>query len=279
MLSVRNQFHENSIDYRTNGKTIVERLEDVENLQEVYDCCVANDERIECDIDSLYQQEVEPDEMLVDWLFSGDMEDDYDLRRMLMAIFQTFSEMEEERDCTIHISMGTQDGCICDEKGYWSERRKHLKEICKTSEFYEFMKTCFVKTEFSDVVGASLREIDDFAQHTEEIVHNLSLLNDEAIEIYERHNRSSKDAIRELASKALDCSGDPKHKDMLKFPFSYFVEGNGEKQAEVAEIVCEPHMKLIRRDSDLRIYFYWRDNRIANGEKVLIGKIGRHPYK
>lgn len=40
-----------------------------------------------------------------------------------------------------------------------------------------------------------------------------------------------------------------------------------------------PHTKLIRRDSDLRIYCYWKDERIADGSKVLIGRIGRHPWK
>lgn len=278
MLSVSNLFHEKSIDYRTNGKSIAERLEEVVNLRDIYDCCVANDEHIECDIECLYTQEVEPDNMLAEWLYSEDAESDYDLRRMLMELFQTFLQKEEEKNCTIHISMGIQSGCIWEEKGYWLERRKYLKGIRKTSEFYEFMRTCFVKTEFSDKVEHALREIEDFAQHTEEIVHNLSILNDEAIEIYEKHNCNSKEAMRELASKALDCSGDPKHKDLLKFPFSYFVEEAGERKEHIAEIICEPHMKLIRRDSNLRIYFYWRDNRIANGEKVLIGKIGGHPY-
>ena len=47
MLRVSNLFHENSIDYRTTGKYIGERQEDIENLQDVYFCCTENDESIE----------------------------------------------------------------------------------------------------------------------------------------------------------------------------------------------------------------------------------------
>lgn len=45
------------------------------------------------------------------------------------------------------------------------------------------------------------------------------------------------------------------------------------------QVVCHPHFKLIRDDSDLRIYFQWKDSRVGNNEKVLIGRIGRHPWK
>lgn len=32
------------------------------------------------------------------------------------------------------------------------------------------------------------------------------------------------------------------------------------------------------RDSNLRIYFFWFDEEIGKGEKVLVGHIGGHPY-
>lgn len=43
-------------------------------------------------------------------------------------------------------------------------------------------------------------------------------------------------------------------------------------------VLCEPHLKLNRPDSDLRIYFQWKDEDVGKGEKVLVGRIGRHPY-
>ena len=278
MFRVNNLFHEESLAYQNAGKYMHERQGEIEGLQEIISCCAVNDESLECDVVHLYEQEIEPKISLADWLFCGAGQGDYDLRRMLMELLQIFSDFEEEKDYKIDISMGGQTGCVCNGTGYWTERRKHLANIHKTSEFYEFMKTCFVNTEFSEYVKSALREVKNFPQHTHEIVYNLSLLNDEAIEIYEKHQRNEKEAMRELASKALDCSGDSHHKEQLIFPFTYYVEDGEEQHVCIAEITCEPHMKLIRRDSDLRIYFYWRDMRIANGEKVLVGKIGGHPY-
>ena len=75
------------------------------------------------------------------------------------------------------------------------------------------------------------------------------------------------------------CSGDPGHKEFLKFPFSYSEkESDGREYVKVKKITCSPHMKLIRRDSNLRIYFFWFDEEIGKGEKVLVGHIGGHPY-
>ena len=41
----------------------------------------------------------------------------------------------------------------------------------------------------------------------------------------------------------------------------------------------QPHFKLIRDDSDLRVYFWWQDDEVGDGKKVLIGRVGRHPWR
>ena len=124
-----------------------------------------------------------------------------------------------------------------------------------------------------------MRRIPQFRSCTEAIVSNLALLNDYAIEIYERHNHNAAEAMKELSVRTLECTGDPAHKAYLKFPFSYLGDGDGnEEQWQIKDIECSPHMKLIRRDSNLRIYFFWFDDRIGEGEKVLIGHIGKYPY-
>ena len=84
--------------------------------------------------------------------------------------------------------------------------------------------------------------------------------------------------MRILSSMLLECSGDPKHRESLFFPFTYYENLNGINTAQEKKILCEPHLKLIRRDSDLRIYFQWCDDQVGKGEKVLVGRIGRHPY-
>ena len=81
-----------------------------------------------------------------------------------------------------------------------------------------------------------------------------------------------------LSAKILECSNDPNHRNQLVFKFAYEQSQDVEKELAYVEIECSPHLKLIRKDSNLRIYFYWKDDRIGNGKKVLIGRIGRHPY-
>ena len=195
------------------------------------------------------------------------------MKSVMLYMLQDFVDYEKEKDGKIDISLGANEECVYDEEGYKEKRREFLAKMHKVQDFRDFMKSCFINSEFSDDIGLALDKIPDFASHSKEIVNNLALLNDQAIEIYKRNNGNEKAAMKELASRALDCSGDPKHKNKLKFPFSYEIEENGEKVAYTAEITCSPHMKLIRRDSDLRIYFYWYDERIEKGKKVLIGRI------
>lgn len=115
------------------------------------------------------------------------------------------------------------------------------------------MHSCFIDSYFADDILSEMKHIKDFAVHAKEITDNLA----EAVDI--------------LSSKLLECSMDPKHREALWFSFTY--------EDVHTDIKCEPHTKLIRRDSDLRIYCYWKDERIADGSKVLIGRIGRHPWK
>ncbi len=103
-------------------------------------------------------------------------------------------------------------------------------------------------------------------------------MNDEAIGLYKKYHNNLKKAMDILASKLLACSPDPNHLKFLNFKFSYLENIDGENVAKYKEITCSPHLKLINKGSDLRIYFYWCDKDVGNGEKVLVGRIGSHPY-
>ena len=93
-----------------------------------------------------------------------------------------------------------------------------------------------------------------------------------------QYRNNLKEAERILTSMLLECSDDPNHREHLWFPFTYVEMLDGETVKREKAVLCEPHLKLIRRDSDLRIYFWWCDDKVGKGEKVLVGHIGRHPY-
>lgn len=101
----------------------------------------------------------------------------------------------------------------------------------------------------------------------------LSLLDKEALKIYQKWTPNTEKAMAKIqALTQRECSNDPNHKDTMIFEFEC-------DDKSVKNIECQPHLKLIRPDSDLRIYFYWRDSKVGNNEKVLVGRIGRHTWK
>lgn len=75
------------------------------------------------------------------------------------------------------------------------------------------------------------------------------------------------------------CAPDANHRSELRFEFSFEQENDGKMQEKKKWVECQPHFKLIRDDSDLRVYFQWKDDEVGNGEKVLIGRVGRHPWR
>lgn len=110
------------------------------------------------------------------------------------------------------------------------------------------MHSCFIDSYFADNILSEMKHIKDFVVHAKEITDNLAVLNDEAIELYCEYQNNLAEAIDILSSKLLECSMDPKHREALWFSFTY--------EDVHTDIKCEPHTKLIRRDSDLRIYCY-----------------------
>lgn len=281
MFTIDNHLYDKSFQYNNTEGTryLGEREDELLKLQEICDYCRGNSEALLCDLDHFYDTEVEPGVSLCDWVFANLGTGTHDARSMLLYMIDSIKEYNAAGDGEIPISLGSYEECICTVDGYKEKRREFLAALTDVEEFAEFMESCFVNTVFSDHIVHSMRKIPKFRECTKQIVFNLALLNDHAIEIYERHNFNASKAMKELSVRAIQCTGDPSHKEYLKFPFSYFEDGNdNEQQCMIEEIECSPHMKLIRPDSNLRIYFYWFNDKIGDGEKVLVGHIGAHPY-
>lgn len=161
---------------------------------------------------------------------------------------------------------------------YLAQRREILAGCITCQEFSSFMKTCFPDIIFAEDIEKGIHGIADFGQSSVRtaIVHDLGVLNDEALSIYEKHYPRFEEMFKELSAKGVDCSPDkPKNRKYLIFSFSYPVDG---EENQIKAVFCSPHTKLIRRNSNLRIYFAWNDAEVGAGEKVLVGHIGGHPY-
>lgn len=159
-----------------------------------------------------------------------------------------------------------------------AQRRDILVGCTSCQKFSVFMKTCFPDIIFAEDIEKGIHGISDFGQSAVRtaIVHDLGVLNDEAVAIYKKHHPRVEEMFRELSAKGVECSPDkPGNRKYLMFSFSYPADG---EENQIKDVYCSPHTKLIRKNSNLRIYFAWNDAAVGAGEKVLVGHIGRHPY-
>lgn len=277
-MQISNELEIQSFEFTPDKPNMLVRGEEIGNLVEIDEYCKNIEEVIRW-IDDIWYIEVEDSVMFGDWLFSSQGEGAYDDRRRLQELLSKNTQIVNKNARIIKISLGEYGDCVSDLKTYIETRRDVLKNIFNPIEFEEFMHSCFVNSQFSDDILNEMKNIADFSEHAEEIVKNLSVLNDEAIGLYKKYHDNLKVAMDILASKLLECSPDPKHVKNLKFRFSYQENIEGENVTKYKEITCSPHLKLIHRGSDLRIYFYWCDKDVGKEKKVLVGRIGSHPYK
>ncbi|WP_295764119.1 hypothetical protein [uncultured Oscillibacter sp.] len=157
-------------------------------------------------------------------------------------------------------------------------REDILIKIKSYDGFSTFMKTCFPNIIFSEDIETGMRGITHFetVDVRKAIIHDLGVLNDEALEIYREYAPNTEKMCKVLGSKVLACSMDTSdHNQFLSFSFSYLHDN---QDIQIKSVLCSPHTKLLRRDSNLRIYFSWKDSIVGKGEKVLVGHIGGHPY-
>jgi hypothetical protein len=279
-MRVSNKLIEKSFQYTPEKENLLVRSDEIGDFDDVVNYCRELKEKISYD-NSFWEVEVEPGISLSDWLFSRSGSGKEDDRRRIMSFINDTNSTEgnlEEECIQIAISLGKMDEAASTEKEYVQARRAILSTISNAAEYEQFMRSCFRKSTFADGILSEMKYIKDFSLHAKEITENLAVLNDEAVDLYQKYSMNLQTAIDILDKKLLACSLDPHHKNELKFKFTYYEILNGEEEAKVKEICCSPHLKLIRQDSDLRIYFYWCDEKVGAGEKVLVGRIGRHPY-
>lgn len=255
------------------------RKEDIQNLLDVDVYIKEINESLQKGKDEdIYDLLLENGEKLVDWMFSDEelSPEEHELKESVIQLLtKTDNHTDDLSDKRISISFGVFAECVSDKRSYIKARRDFLNSVKNASEYFSFMRTCFPDCVFAEDVLSEMKKIKNFSLCKKEITQNLEVLNDEALELYKSNEKDLGKAINELTAKLLECSLDPKHRKYLVFKFKY---EDSEKKERDKLITCEPHLKLIRKDSNLRIYFNWCDEEVGAGNKVLIGRIGSHPY-
>lgn len=278
-MVINNELVIDSLLYQ-DGRCLTARMDEMEQLDRVSSYCKELEEKIQYDADLFWELEVEPGEQLVNIIYGGAPVKSEDGRRFLQEMITKKWTAREEREADAHIycSLGTHVGAADNMTAYCEERQQILQSIKDAKQYTEFMRSCFPNSVFAEGCDEEFLHIKDFGVHKEEITNCLKVLDQRAIALYEQYQDNLKEAMDCLTRELCTCAPDPKHEKDLLFTFCYEEEENGEKIARTKEVVCSPHLKLIRDDSDLRIYFYWKDAEIEAGKKVLIGRVGRHPW-
>lgn len=278
-MEIKNEFVEESL-VGMKQMSLEEQQERWMDLQDITELCKQNKEKILYD-DDIWDIDIGEGEEFANWLYGYHSPEEDELARFILELIQ--KGWKDDNDISdsnrIDISFGKKEHAVSNLKEYLQERRRCLDKTKTVADYYEFMLTCFPNSVFAENMKSGLEGIQNFSAHKAEITKNLTVLDEEALILYEKYKHNLKEAIDILETKLLACSLDPNHRKELIFEFQYEEIENGEKIVKRKEICCEPHLKLIRLDSNLRIYFYWKDEQIGDGKKVLIGRIGGHPYK
>ena len=271
-MKVKNNLLDESIDYRNNTKSC-DFYECVVLLDGIYQYLGCVKERLYFNEETIYFREIAEGISLSDWLWSDpcDSNEKRYIDLLLNILTKPTGKKDDLFDEEITICLFPYQDAVSSISKYMERRRSILSQKTDKNDFYNSMQSCFMDSVFSNHVKTGLNSIRDFNLCVNEIVENLSVLNDEAVDLYNENRLNLTVAYDILTSKLLECAPDPKHAKDLLFEFI-----NDDLECEYIE--CSPHMKLRRRDSDLRIYFFWCHDNVGGGQKVLIGKIGTHPY-
>lgn len=254
-MQVTNSLIEQSFEYTAEKENLAVRKDEIGDLMEIIAYC--QDDAVKEPLEyqeALWETCVEEGITFTDWLYGGGAGSNDDRRRMLEAISKkALKESDKNRPVyetsnlkNINITLGRFQAGVSTVEEYVHERRKILCSIRKVTDYEAFMQSCFINSRFAKGILSEMKHISNFSDNTKEITKALGILNDHAVKLYQQYSTRLEEAMRILSARL---------------------------QRE-----CAPHLKLLHPASNLRIYFYWCDDAIEDGKKVLVGRIGRHPY-
>lgn len=145
--------------------------------------------------------------------------------------------------------------------------RHCAKDLSNFSELYEWRSRCYPLLLFTeDAFGSRNQAFGNYKLLFEETNHCLSCLNDnwEILKGISDNN----ERLQQLSAKGLNCSGKGNNE---KHKFTKNVKLIKEEKIVGNYIIsCVPHFKLVRGNSDYRIYFSWGKQEIRNFSFIIV---------
>lgn len=181
-----------------------------------------------------------------------------------------FIEIDDNRNLKDEFIIRTKEDLI----NYYQTSSLQLQDF---SELFDWKKKCFPSLLFTeDSFGNNHKAFSDdnptvFCHLYEQAIHCLAILNNQTDEFHSLSNEQKINALQTQASN-IECTGKGRN-EKQEFKKDVFITIDGSTQKR--KLSCQPHFKLIRKDSDYRIYFSWGDNQIKHNT-IIVVKLGNH---
>ena len=267
---MRNKLCTLSFDYRNTGYDIDDMHDKLYDLIEVISYCSDINEPMQFDMDLWNCIVDNKGKTMANWIYEDSHRTPEDLKRFYLEFFSKSSKREDGGGI-IQCGLGRYGNVATTVEEYLDKRRSFLDSLNDKEEYYKLLRTCFANLMFSLECEDGFRRIGKFGEVKKEIVSVLVALDSKANKLYKECKNDGSEAEKRLTSMiGRTCSPDPRNKEKLEFSFA--------KGSDVVKVCCHIHMKLLRDDSNCRIYFWWNDENVERKGKTLIGWIDGHPY-
>lgn len=268
---MRNKLYTPSFDYKYTGYDIDHMHDKLYDLIRIITYCSDINESMQYDADIWKCMVDHEGKTLANWIFENSTKTPEDIKRFYLEFFSKISKKEEDGDI-IQCGLIECEDVVTNIEEYLDKRRSFLENLNDKEEYYGLLRTCFTNLMFSKECEDGFRRMERFDEVKKEIVSVLGILDDKANKLYIECKKDGSEASKHLTSIiGRTCSPDPGNKEKLEFTFA-------KKNNIVVKVCCHIHMKLLRDDSNCRIYFWWNDEKIDKKGKTLIGWIDGHPY-
>lgn len=149
---------------------------------------------------------------------------------------------------------------VCDKKTYYLLKRHYLQSVPK-KQLHSHFNECYPNLIFnSDIKEYNWNDYTQ--QDISEVINILTLLDEEGLSTYERYSRDAVKTLSHFQSKGFICSGE-----------SHPISRKAIIDDTAIDLVCSPHFKIEKPNSNKRLYFAWG---AVNYNKLIIYHIGKH---
>ena len=275
-MRINNKIVSESFSVSESGNNISDNIEALRAISSLIEFCSQIGDIISYD-DELFYQVVDNDgTIFADWLYGNTSGLEKDAIDYFSSLLRQKCTKEHDGDTTIEIGLPCNTKYVGRFEEYKQERCSIMEKLVDKSEFVDMAQKSFPNLLFSNTCFVNMKkEMVGDTTVRRQMVKILAFLDKDQGNTYRSCNNDIELSLRSMESLVgITCATDPKHKDDLMFDFTI----QNSNAVATKKICCHIHFKILRDDSNYRLYFWWNDEKLDNKGKIPIGYIDGHPY-